>query len=67
MMRWFLCKIGHHCWTTAAQQGIKATPEQLADPFWGFWDYAKMYCIDCGVEARESKESRAMHPKEKGL
>ena len=36
-----------HDWTCAADQGIKATPEQLKS-INGFWDYATMYCNKCG-------------------
>lgn len=55
------CWFGWHDWTCAAEQGIKATNEQLADPFCGFWDYAKMYCKHCGTESRISRDIRAAH------
>lgn len=43
------CKIlGLHNWTSAAEEGIKPTKEQLEYGTAGFFDYAKMYCKDCG-------------------
>jgi len=45
----FNCKVlGLHNWTCAADEGILATQEQLNSGLDGFWDYAKMYCKDCG-------------------
>lgn len=46
----FRCKTNFHNWTCAHEQGIKPTEEQLANAAQGgFWDYAKMYCLDCGT------------------
>jgi len=43
------CKIfNNHNWTCAAQEGIKPSEEQLQNGVDGFFDYAKMYCKDCG-------------------
>lgn len=43
------CLIGDHDWTSAAEQGIQPTKEQLKlDIISGFKDYAKMYCKRCG-------------------
>ncbi len=43
------CKIwGFHDWTSAAQQGIPPTPEQLKTGIEGFNSYATMYCKRCG-------------------
>ncbi len=42
------CFFGIHSWTSAVQEGIKATPEQLNNGSEGFFDYAKMYCKHCG-------------------
>lgn len=43
-----------HDWTSAAQQGIPPTPEQLKSVD-GFWDYATMYCKRCGRISNLSK------------
>ena len=43
---WFL----GHDWTTAENEGISPTKEQLDSGVKGFWDYAKMYCKRCGHE-----------------
>jgi len=45
------CAIGIHDWTCAADQGIKATRQQLDNGIDGFYDYAKMYCKNCKVES----------------
>ena len=42
--------MGGHDWTNAAQEGIKATPEQIQAGYDGFMDYANMYCKKCGYE-----------------
>ena len=42
----FKCFDGHD-WTCAAEQGIKATEEQINTGVDGFTDYAKMYCRRC--------------------
>lgn len=56
----FMCKIMQsHDWTSAAQEGVPPTPEQLAGGVVGFWDYAKMYCKRCDVESMCSRLSRA--------
>lgn len=60
-LRALLCSIGHHAWTTAAEQGIKPTIEQLSNPFVGFWEYAAMFCKHCGKESEISKEERRLH------
>lgn len=45
----FQCKVFKtHNWTCAIDEGIPATEEQLHNTKEGFWDYAKMYCKDCG-------------------
>jgi len=51
-IRQFFCS---HDWTSAAQQGIEATPEQLSNGVEGFWDYATMYCSKCGKVSELSK------------
>lgn len=50
--QWLSCLTGDHDWTCAAEQGIKATPEQLKD-IDGFWDYATMYCNRCGHQYKD--------------
>lgn len=46
---WWNCTLmGNHNWTSAAEQGIKATQRQIDGGVDGFHDYAKMYCTDCG-------------------
>jgi hypothetical protein len=43
------CKfLWFHDWTSAAQQGIPPTPEQLKAGIAGFNSYATMYCKRCG-------------------
>ena len=43
------CKVlQSHNWTSAAEEGLKPTQEQLAKGVDGFLEYAKMYCKDCG-------------------
>ena len=48
VVRFLKCLIGLHDWTYAANEGVKATQEQLDAGIDGFWDYAKMYCRGCG-------------------
>jgi len=52
-----------HDWTCAAAEGIPATPEQLTNGIEGFYDYAKMYCKQCGKESQISRleRERAKH------
>jgi len=46
---WMLCHwLGDHNWTCAAEQGIKATQQQVDAGVAGFYDYATMYCDRCG-------------------
>lgn len=40
--------LGSHNWTCAAKEGIRPTVYQLDDGEKGFWEYARMYCKDCG-------------------
>jgi len=55
----FSCGIlGFHDWTCAAAKGIRPSPEQLANGWEGFKDYAKMYCQKCGTESNLSKRFR---------
>jgi len=43
------CKIlGIHNYTSAAAEGIPPTEAQLNSGTDGFFDYAAMYCKDCG-------------------
>jgi hypothetical protein len=62
LLKLFLCyrfsPFPMHDWTCAAQEGIPATPKQLADGVAGFWDYATCYCKRCGVENRSSVEAK---------
>ena len=54
--RFWLCGVMQsHDWTCAAEQGIPATPKQLADGIAGFWSYATMYCARCGKVSELSK------------
>ena len=46
--RWFLCLIGEHDWTSAHDEGIDPSTEQLGQGAPGFLDYAKVYCRACG-------------------
>jgi len=62
LSRTILCDLlGDHCgqWTSAAEQGIPPTPEQVKAGYEGFKEYAKMYCRRCG---RESKLNRKFFP-----
>lgn len=57
MKKWLLkiwhCKIWKwHQWTSAHQEGIKPTKEQLESGVFGFKKYAKMYCKRCGHESK---------------
>jgi hypothetical protein len=54
LIRWLLCVIGDHQWTSAAQEGIKPTEAQLAAGMIGFKHYATMYCKHCGEISRLS-------------
>jgi len=48
----FNCKLmGSHNWTSRAQEGEKPSLIQMNAGVDGFFDYAKMYCKDCGVES----------------
>ena len=59
------CWMGLHHWTCAAQLGIPATKEQLAGGVAGFYDYARMFCEDCGVGAKPvSDAARARRGRE---
>lgn len=52
----FNCKLmGAHNWTSANEEGIQPTQEQIDNGIEGFWDYAKMYCKDCGEVSSLSK------------
>ena len=42
------CLIGDHQWTSAAEEGIDATKAQREGGIEGFYDYARMYCKQCG-------------------
>lgn len=44
-----------HNWTCKADQGIPPTQEQTDGGIDGFFDYAKMYCKDCGEESKLNK------------
>lgn len=56
LKRFWLCGVMQsHDWTCAAEQGIPATPKQLADGIAGFWSYATMYCARCGKVSELSK------------
>lgn len=50
-----------HNWTCNAEQGIPPTKEQSEGGMEGFWDYAKMYCKDCGKESdlNENKKRKS--------
>jgi len=53
------CKIlKTHNWTCKAQENIKPTQEQLKKEniVNSFWDYAMMYCKDCGTVSELSKQ-----------
>lgn len=54
LIKWLSCMFGHHNWTCAASKGVKPTTEQLTTGLDGFWDYAKMYCDDCGIVSQLS-------------
>ena len=59
LLRLWWCKIWKwHKWTSAVQQGILATPEQLST-IEGFWNYAAMYCDRCGHISELSKKKLA--------
>ena len=42
--------LGSHDWTSAAQEGVKPTKEQLKS-IAGFYEYSNMYCKKCGKES----------------
>ena len=44
----FKCLIGEHHWTSAIEEGIKPSHEQLKSGVNGFFNYATMYCKRCG-------------------
>jgi len=50
--KWFMCLMGMHEWTCAAEQGIPPTKEQLIYLPEGFYDYATMYCKNCGKRSK---------------
>jgi len=47
--------MGMHNWTSKAQEGIKPSLIQTNAGVEGFFDYAKMYCKDCGEESDLNK------------
>ena len=56
---WARCKIfKHHDWTSKTQQGIKPTREDLTEEniLLSFYEFAKMYCKDCGEISNLSKQ-----------
>ena len=59
LLGWLKCLWYGHDWTCAAKQGVKPTPIQLADPIYGFGDYAKMYCSRCGTISKLSYPRRS--------
>jgi hypothetical protein len=49
------CKLfKYHNWTSNYNEDIPPTEDQLGS-IKGFWDYAKMYCKDCGAESKFNK------------
>lgn len=52
LLKRLLCLFIGHEWTSAAQEGIKPTKEQLTAGVAGFDDYATMYCKRCGYVYR---------------
>lgn len=46
------CWLGSHQWTSAAEQNIKPTPEQLKNGKTGFLEYATVYCEHCGKPSK---------------
>lgn len=43
------CKLfKSHTWTSAPEEGIQPTQAQLSNGAVGFFEYAKLYCKDCG-------------------
>ncbi len=54
IMKFINCKILRlHNWTCASEQGKEPNYAQIRSVV-GFWDYAKMYCKDCGLIYKES-------------
>lgn len=54
ILQFINCKIlGMHNWTSAAEKGLQPSYAQLKSMI-GMWDYAKMYCDDCGHIYKES-------------
>ena len=46
------CWTGGHDWTSAVQEGIPATQEQLESGLNGFFEYAELYCKHCGKRSK---------------
>jgi hypothetical protein len=56
---WLKCKFfKNHNWTSKTQQGIKPTKEDLTEEniLLSFYEFAKMYCKDCGEVSNLSKQ-----------
>lgn len=51
-MFWYCKILKFHTWTSAQQEGVKATKDQLDRGVEGFKEYAKMYCSECGHESK---------------
>ena len=53
LLRRLACALGLHDWTCKAREGIKPDANRVAtDTVSYFYEYAKMYCRDCGKVSR---------------
>lgn len=58
LKRLLLCwALDAHDWTSAAEQGLRPTQNQLSMGQPGFWEYARMYCRRCGRISEHSLEA----------
>ncbi|MCK5601804.1 hypothetical protein KAR91_08050 [Candidatus Pacearchaeota archaeon] len=55
LLRKILCSLSSHDWTSAVQQGIPPTQQQIDAGVDGYYDYATMYCRRCGYVSELSK------------
>jgi len=54
-----ICAFNGHKWTSKANEGIKASKDEIEDGITGFYRYARMYCKRCGKYSKlnTSKET----------
>jgi hypothetical protein len=56
ILKWIGCHVfGAHDWTCNASKEIPPTEDQLKRGIAGFWEFAQMYCDNCGKKSKLNK------------